>query len=365
MNGEIEETFQPEAEGAAGLKGAQLVPAIGVRFGIGESVVYYRRGRLHVVPGDLVVAQIDRAVDVGRVVSVCDVDEERIERAGSVLRRANERDIARQKSLAGRRKEALRYCRERIEAHRLPMKLIDCHCTLDGRRLVFYFAAEGRVDFRALVRDLAHHFHCRIELRQVGVRDHARMLGGLGPCGRPLCCAQFLKTFEPVSIRAAKDQGIALNPAKLSGLCDRLMCCLLYEHACYRELSKDMPKVGEVVDTPQGPGKVEAVNVLAHTVAVELEDGRKLSFSAGELRRELGSEAGQAAEADQEELEPTEDVEVLTGEAEAEASGGLAEIVGAVEGAATPASETPVPSSAGSAPRSRRWRRRRRPGRQR
>lgn len=340
------------------------MPAVGVRFGAGERIVYYRRGRLHLVPGDLVVAQIDRAVDVGRVVSVCEVSEDKLERSGTVLRRANERDIARQKSLAGRRKEALRYCEERIEAHGLPMKLIDCHCTLDGRRLVFYFSAEGRVDFRALVRDLAHHFHCRIELRQVGVRDHARMLGGLGPCGRPLCCAQFLKVFEPVSIRAAKDQGLALNPAKLSGLCDRLMCCLLYEHECYRELARNLPKVGEVVETPQGPGKVEAVNVLAQTVAVELEDGRRLSFAAGELRREPGSEDTVAPEAEQDDLGDTADLTAFVDEAAAHEAAGTAseaEEPTDVE-AATPQQNSREP--AGDVSKGRRWHRRRKPGTQ-
>lgn len=354
---------QPEEQIAEKTE-SRLVPAIGVRFGVGESIVYYRRGRLHVLPGDLVVAQIDRAVDVGRVVSVCDVDEDRIERSGSVLRRANERDIARQKSLAGRRKEALRYCQERIEAHGLPMKLIDCHCTLDGRRLVFYFSAEGRVDFRALVRDLAHYFHCRIELRQVGVRDHARMLGGLGPCGRPLCCAQFLKTFEPVSIRAAKDQGIALNPAKLSGLCDRLMCCLLYEHACYRELAKGLPKLGEIVETSQGPGKVDSVNILAQTVVVELEDGRKLSLSASELSRKSPREVAESSEPEEENVDQPQDVELLTQEAGTHAATDLSGTGGTSEDPQNLTAEAVSSSPAGNAARLRRWRRRKRPGAQ-
>lgn len=336
------------------------MPAVGVRFGAGEGIVYYRRGRLHVVPGDLVVAQIDRAVDVGRVVSLCEVSEDRLEHTGSLLRRANERDIARQKSLAGRRREALRYCQERIEAHGLPMKLIDCHCTLDGRRLVFYFSAEGRVDFRALVRDLAHRFHCRIELRQVGVRDHARMLGGLGPCGRPLCCAQFLKTFEPVSIRAAKDQGIALNPAKLSGLCDRLMCCLLFEHACYRELGRDLPKVGQAIETPQGPGKVESVNVLTQTVVVSLEDGRRLSFSAEELGCGPGPRELNVPDFGQEGLAASAEIQVLPEDAHARPADS-----GSGQAAASERGETASAGASGQAAGSntakrRPWRRRRR-----
>jgi cell fate regulator YaaT (PSP1 superfamily) len=257
--------------------------AIGVRFGPGEQAVYYRRGRMNVTPGDLVVAQVDRGMDIGQVTSLPQLPIDQVKKLPTLLRVANERDLERQESLDSKRKEGLTVCRQLIESHNLPMRLIDCHCTLDGRRLVFYFASEARVDFRDLVRDLAREFRCRIELRQVGVRDHARMLGGLGPCGRPLCCAQFLRTFEPVSIRAAKDQGIALNPGKLSGLCDRLMCCLLYEHAVYKELGQNMPKMGSHIQTPNGMGKVEGINLLTHTISLWLEEGRRASFSAKEL----------------------------------------------------------------------------------
>jgi cell fate regulator YaaT (PSP1 superfamily) len=258
-------------------------PAVGVRFGPGEPVVYYRRGRVAVAPGNLVVAQVDRGVDIGQVTSLPHLPADQVKGMPTLLRCANSRDLERQESLESKRKEGMTVCKQLIESHNLPMRLIDCHCTLDGRRLVFYFASEARVDFRDLVRDLATEFRCRIELRQVGVRDHAKMLGGLGPCGRPLCCAQFLRAFEPVSIRAAKDQGIALNPGKLSGLCDRLMCCLLYEHAVYKELGQNMPKMGAHIQTPNGPGKVESVNLLTHTIGVWLEEGRRASFPARDL----------------------------------------------------------------------------------
>ncbi len=222
-------------------------------------------------------------MDIGQVTSLPRLPADQVRKLPTLLRVANERDLERQESLDSKRKEGLTVCRQLIDSHNLPMRLIDCHCTLDGRRLVFYFASEARVDFRDLVRDLAREFRCRIELRQVGVRDHARMLGGLGPCGRPLCCAQFLRAFEPVSIRAAKDQGIALNPGKLSGLCDRLMCCLLYEHAVYKELGQNMPKMGSHIQTPNGMGKVESINILTHTIGVWLEEGRRASFPAREL----------------------------------------------------------------------------------
>ena len=156
-------------------------------------------------------------------------------------------------------KQALEICAEAIEQHGLPMKLIDANLSFDNTRLVFFFSADGRVDFRELVRDLARTFRMRIELRQIGVRDEAKLLGGLGPCGRRLCCKTFMRDFEPVGIRMAKDQGLALNPAKISGLCDRLMCCLLFEHKTYCALRDDLPKRGERVMTDHGPGTVREV----------------------------------------------------------------------------------------------------------
>jgi cell fate regulator YaaT (PSP1 superfamily) len=156
------------------------------------------------------------------------------------------------------------------------MKLIEAEYSFDRSRVVFYFTAEGRIDFRELIKDLAAIFKARIELRQIGVRDEARFLGGFGPCGRTLCCASFLKDFEPVTIKMAKEQNLPLNPTKISGLCGRLMCCLSYEHECYRELMKDLPREGERIKTKDIKGKVINVNALKRTITVETEDGRQV-----------------------------------------------------------------------------------------
>ena len=278
----------------------------GVLFAPGQPIQYFRRGRLNVVPGDMVVARLERGIDLGRVTKLTSVSAEEAASMRPLLRRATDRDLRRREALNRRREEALARCKEKVAEHGLPMRLIDCYYTLDGRRIVFYFAAEGRVDFRALVRDLARIFKCRVELRQVGVRDHAKLLGGIGPCGRPLCCAEFLHSFDPVSIRMAKEQGLALNPSKLSGLCDRLMCCLLFEREIYLELSKNLPEVGEVVATPRGEGKVESVNVISQQVTVKFDDGAVAVFSADELKAAAEEQTEQRQEQEGEAPAPAE-----------------------------------------------------------
>lgn len=267
------------------------VLAAAVVFAPGQPIMYFRRDKLNVVPGDMVVARLERGIDLGRVTRLVSLPADQAKSMRPLLRRATDRDLRRRQQQDSRRQDALRKCQQKIAEHGLPMRLIDCYYTLDGRRLVFYFAAEGRVDFRALVRDLARMFRCRIELRQVGVRDHAKLLGGIGPCGRPLCCAQFLHSFDPVSIRMAKEQGLALNPAKLSGLCNRLMCCLLFERDTYEELGRDLPRVGDTVPTPRGAGKVEAVNVLSRRITVHFEEGGSAVFDAAELVEAQQAEA--------------------------------------------------------------------------
>jgi cell fate regulator YaaT (PSP1 superfamily) len=263
-------------------------PVAGVRFEPGGDLVYFGLGSVPARPGARVVARLDRTVDLGEVVCVLALPEREALGLPTLLRLATEQDLAQHRIMQQKQAEALRICESKIQLHGLPMRLLGAHYTLDGRRLTFYFAAEGRVDFRALVRDLARTFGCRIELRQIGVRDQARLLGGLGPCGRPLCCASFLRKFASVSIRLAKDQGLALNPVKLSGLCDRLMCCLLYEHETYVELSRTLPKVGEQVSTPEGLARVESVNVLAQRVLLSFADGRQRTVSAAELAQWSG-----------------------------------------------------------------------------
>lgn len=213
-----------------------------------------------------------------------------------VIRMATPEDTARSEDNHRKEKEAFEICREKIQKHELDMKLVDVEYNFEGNKILFFFTSEGRVDFRELVKDLASVFKTRIELRQIGVRDEARMLGGLGICGRPFCCAQFLDDFQPVSIKMAKTQGFSLNPTKISGACGRLMCCLKYEQDAYEELVKNVPKVDSFVETPNGVGSVIDVNLLKSTVRVRLEDSNDVSiktFNASEITV-LGGKAKRA-----------------------------------------------------------------------
>jgi cell fate regulator YaaT (PSP1 superfamily) len=186
------------------------------------------------------------------------------------VRKASKKDEENREKFAAKRPEAMALAEEKIRARELDMKLIDCEYTFDGSKIIFYFTAEGRVDFRDLVRDLAQAFHVRIELRQVGIRDEAKLLGGLAPCGRPCCCASFLQDFKKVSIKMAKTQGLSLNPGKISGLCGRLMCCLEYENEYYSDVYKKMPKIGSEVETPDGKGSVVSNNMLKLITRVKI-----------------------------------------------------------------------------------------------
>jgi cell fate regulator YaaT (PSP1 superfamily) len=203
-----------------------------------------------------------------------------------VLRLAEESDMEQGRRNLFREREAKRICLEKVEEHKLPMKLIGVESFLDGSKIIFYFVSEGRVDFRALVKDLAGVFKTRIEMRQVGVRNETKMIGGLGTCGREFCCCAFLKEFEPVSVKMAKEQNLALNPQKISGACGRLMCCLAYEVDTYTELKKDLPKVGKRVVTPQGAGKVIQQNIINQKVRVALDDGKEIDAGLAEIREE-------------------------------------------------------------------------------
>ncbi len=192
-----------------------------------------------------------------------------------VLRKANRNDLEREKKNREREERAYEYCVARIKERNVDMKLVRVEYLHDGSRVIFYYTAGQRVDFRDLVKDLAHDLHTRIEMRQIGVRDEAKLIGGLGNCGRGLCCASFLTEFASVSVKMVKDQNLAMNPAKVSGVCGRLMCCLAYEHCVYQELLGKMPRKGSAVDTPAGRGRVVDLNPLAHQVTVQLEDGQK------------------------------------------------------------------------------------------
>lgn len=257
---------------------------VGLCFRKGGKVYYFHPGDFPVRVGDFVVVETDRGVDIGEVVSLKPTlepgEEEPTKR---LVRLATPSDVRKKQALTEKEQRAFRTCQQKIREHGLQMKLIDAGYTLDGRRLTFSFVSEGRVDFRELVKDLAHTFRCRIELRQVGVRDQAKLIGGLGPCGRPLCCATFLRDFTSVGIRLAKDQGLSLNPAKISGACDRLMCCLRYEHAQYVEMNKRLPKVGALVEAAGVKGEVVERNLLVGAVKIKTEQGQEVVLTCEQL----------------------------------------------------------------------------------
>ena len=243
---------------------------ISVRFKESGRSYYFDPGSLTPAAGDYVIVETARGVECGEVVRAAhELPNTGFTReVKPVLRLADGMDIRRMRQNRADERAAFKVCEQRIAAHKLQMKLIDAEYTLDRSKLVFYFTADNRVDFRDLVKDLAAQFHTRIELRQIGVRDESKMLGGLGLCGQPFCCSRFLKNFQPVSIKMAKEQGLSLNPAKISGACGRLMCCLAYEQKSYEYLNSITPTPGSVVRTPDGEGTVVEVNVVAGTLKV-------------------------------------------------------------------------------------------------
>jgi cell fate regulator YaaT (PSP1 superfamily) len=237
-------------------------------------VVCHRAEEIALKNGDLVIVEVERGIDYGQIMSDPVGTEHADESTKKILRVATEADRRQIEDNRKKSKEASNTCDQKIREHKLEMKLVGAEYAFDRSKILFYFTAEGRVDFRELVKDLAKVFKARIELRQIGVRDEAKMIGGFGPCGRELCCCRFLKDFEPVTIKMAKDQSLSLNPPKISGLCGRLMCCLSYEHKFYREMCKGMPRDGEKVDTPEGKGKVVSVNIFKRQATAILEDGK-------------------------------------------------------------------------------------------
>ena len=247
-----------------------MVKVIGVRFRTAGKIYYFDPLNFQVKRGDHVIVETARGVEYGTVVgSPREVEDDKVvQPLKPVLRVADAVDVRRMRQNRADVQQAYTICEQRIAAHNLKMKLVDAEYTLDRSKLVFYFTADNRVDFRELVKDLASQFHTRIELRQIGVRDESKMLGGLGLCGQPFCCSRFLKNFQPVSIKMAKEQGLSLNPAKISGSCGRLMCCLAYEQKSYEYLNSITPQVGSIVRTPDGEGTVIEVNVVAGTLKV-------------------------------------------------------------------------------------------------
>lgn len=260
---------------------------------------YFKAGDLQLERGQGVIVETSRGAEYGIVVEPERETENIVSPLKPVLRIATEKDEEIVKNNDARREEAMRVCKEKIQTHDLQMKLIDCEYTFDGSKLIFYFSAEGRVDFRELVKDLASTFRIRIELRQVGIRDETRILGGIAPCGRACCCASCMPEFRKVSIKMAKNQGLSLNPTKISGLCGRLMCCLAYENEYYAGAFKKMPKMGSTVGTPEGKGAVIATDMLKMTVRVKIEKEGAVfyrDFPVTEISFKKGEEGGKNSE---------------------------------------------------------------------
>ena len=243
---------------------------ISVKFKESGRAYYFDPADLTIVRGDFVIVETARGTECGEVVrGVHEVSDSGFNKElKPVVRMADGVDIRRMRQNRDDERQAFEVCVQRIAAHGLAMKLVEAEYTLDRNKLIFYFTADNRVDFRDLVKDLASRFHTRIELRQIGVRDESKMLGGLGICGQPFCCSRFLKNFQPVSIKMAKEQGLSLNPTKISGACGRLMCCLAYEQKSYEYLNSITPTPGSIVRTPDGEGTVVEVNVVAGTLKV-------------------------------------------------------------------------------------------------
>jgi cell fate regulator YaaT (PSP1 superfamily) len=273
--------------GALQLKGIGFMSyvVVGVRFKQAGKIYFFDPTGIELKPGDYVIVETARGLEHGQVmVEPKKVAEDKVTLPlKNVIRVATPEDNAQLADNQEREKKAIVICQEKVNHHKLDMKLVDVEYTFDRSKIIFYFTADGRVDFRELVKDLAAVFRTRIELRQIGVRDEAKMLGGLGPCGRPLCCATFLGDFEPVSIKMAKEQNLSLNPVKISGICSRLMCCLKYESSCYRETKSDVPLVGSKVRYDGREGKILANNQLKETLLVDFGSGDKREILLSEV----------------------------------------------------------------------------------
>ena len=251
-----------------------MATVVGIRFQMNGKTYNYDTNGLEVKPNDYVVADTPRGADLGQVVvgSRTVEDQEGVQ-FRKIVRIATEKDLQTSAENRKKEKEAFSICQKKIAEHQLDMKLVSVEYAFDNSKALFYFTANGRVDFRSLVKDLASVFKMRIELRQIGVRDEARMIGGLGPCGRQICCGAFLDEFQPVSIKMAKEQNLSLNPTKISGVCGRLMCCLKYEQDHYEQTRKMMPRIGREVLTPDGDGTVSDLNIVKETVFVRIANG--------------------------------------------------------------------------------------------
>lgn len=266
-----------------------MVKVVGVRFKKAGKVYYFDPDQFNIEAGANVIVETARGIEFGEVViPVREVaDTEIVAPLKKVMRMATEEDAKHAAENSAREKEAFETCLQKIANHNLDMKLIDVEYTFDNNKILFYFTADGRVDFRELVKDLAAVFKTRIELRQIGVRDESKMMGGIGVCGRVLCCSSYLGEFQPVSIKMAKEQGLSLNPTKISGTCGRLMCCLKYEQDAYEQIIKGAPKIGAIVDTPEGQGVVVETYLIKEIAKVKLDKGNETdleTYKFGELK---------------------------------------------------------------------------------
>lgn len=297
-----------------------MVKVIGVRFRTAGKVYFFNPGKLEIKKGDHVIVETARGIEYGTVVGdPRDLEEEKVvQPLKAVLRIANQKDDEQEAANRQKEKDAFQICLEKIRKHGLQMKLIDAEYTFDNNKVLFYFTADGRIDFRELVKDLASVFKTRIELRQIGVRDETKILGGIGICGRPLCCHTHLSEFAPVSIKMAKEQNLSLNPTKISGVCGRLMCCLKNEEETYEELNRKLPNVGDFVTTDDGlKGEVHSVNVLRQLVKVVVDVGDEKEiqeYKADQLRFKKRHGKNRKADTNDAELKELEKLEKRDGQ---------------------------------------------------
>lgn len=296
-----------------------MIKVIGVRFRTAGKVYFFDPGKFEIKQGDHVIVETARGIEYGTVIGAPrEVEDDKVvQPLKSVLRIANQKDDEQEAANRQKEKDAFKICLEKIRKHGLQMKLIDAEYTFDNNKVLFYFTADGRIDFRELVKDLASVFKTRIELRQIGVRDETKILGGIGICGRPLCYHTHLSEFAPVSIKMAKEQNLSLNPTKISGVCGRLMCCLKNEEETYEELNRKLPNVGDFVTTDDGlKGEVHSVNVLRQLVKVVVDVGDEKEiqeYRADQLRFKRRHGKNRKADTNEAELKELEKLEKQDG----------------------------------------------------
>ncbi|PLY02302.1 MAG: hypothetical protein C0622_05795, partial [Desulfuromonas sp.] len=278
----------------------QQLRLVGVSFHGAGKIFDFDALELELAPGDKVIVETERGRALGTVITAPRTisPDEAPPKLKAVVRQASESDLELAAANEARGQEALKFCQQRVNERKMEMKLVRAEYLYDGSKIIFYFTADGRVDFRDLVRDLAQHFRTRIEMRQIGVRDEAKMVGGLGICGRELCCSNHLREFAPVSVKMAKAQGLALNPTKISGQCGRLLCCLAYEYETYSELIKALPKCGKKLQLSKCQAEVVALDILAQKVTLSKADGERIVLGVDELRDEMAGKPAQSEPAD-------------------------------------------------------------------